>query len=147
MNYPFHETQIISQRFGEPHPRYTQLGLAGHNGMDFAVPAGTEVLAIDSGECLESGFMPNGFGYYVKIRTPGGADWLYAHLTHWKMPRPGEWVGKGAVVGISGNTGMSTGPHLHLGYRPKWWVRGWPYDGYANPEPHLSDPSSEEPPF
>lgn len=133
MGYPFAQRQDISQRFGAKHPRYTAFGLAGHNGLDFAVPVGTEVLAVESGEVWESAFDPDGFGYYVKVRTPEGADWLYAHLTHWQMPRPGRWVGVGDVVGISGNSGMSTGPHLHLGYRPEWWVRGFPFDGYADP--------------
>jgi murein DD-endopeptidase len=131
--YPFRRVHPITQPFGVPHRRYSDLGLAGHNGIDFGVPVGTEVLACESGEVIESAFAPGGFGYYVKIRTEEGADWLYAHLTHWHMPQPGEWVGEGAVIGLSGSSGMSTGPHLHLGWRPQWWRRGPPFDGYANP--------------
>jgi len=130
---PFEAAYVISQPFGAVHPRYTALGLAGHNGVDFAIPDGTPVLAPDDGECVESDYDPTGFGYYVKLRTPGGADWLLAHLHHWHMPRPGEWLALGALLGYSDNTGMSTGPHLHLGYRPEWWRRGWPYNGYVDP--------------
>lgn len=136
---PFAEAQPITQAFGERHQRYYSLGLAGHNGVDYGCPLNTDVLAVEAGEVWESAFDPNGYGYYVKLRTEGGSDWLYAHLQHYHMPAPGEWIGEGARVGISGTSGMSTGPHLHLGYRPYWWVRGGPFDGYADPQPLLDN--------
>lgn len=132
---PFDGTFAVSQAFGVPHPRYSALGLAGHNGVDFAVPDGTAVLAPADGEVWEVESDPEGFGYYVKLRTPNGEDWLMAHLHLWRLPHPGEWLGEGALIGYSNNTGMSTGPHLHLGYRPQWWARGWPFNGYTNPLP------------
>lgn len=135
---PFDGEYAVSQGFGARHPRYTALGLLGHNGVDFALPLGTEVLAPDDGEVIEVEYAPAGFGYYVKLRTPAGADWLLAHLDFLELPRPGRWIAAGAVVGLSGSTGMSTGPHLHLGYRPEWWVRGWPYDGYVDPLPFIT---------
>jgi murein DD-endopeptidase MepM/ murein hydrolase activator NlpD len=128
----------ISQPFGRPDPRYSALGLLGHNGVDYAVPDDTRIVCVEDGEVWESAYDPDGYGFYVKVRTPGGSDWLYAHLHPWDLPHPGTWLPAGAPVGWSNNTGMSTGPHLHLGYRPQWWVRGWPYDGYADPLPRLA---------
>lgn len=130
---PFDAPPVITQKFGEPHPRYSALGLAGHNGIDFALPTDTPLVAPDSGEVWEVGADSNGYGYYIKIRTPRGEDWLLAHCQLWGFPRPGTWVAAGAPVAFSNNSGMSTGPHLHLGYRSRWWVRGWPFNGYENP--------------
>lgn len=130
---PFDGDYPITQAFGVPHPRYTALGLAGHNGVDFGVPDGTPVLAPSSGEAIEVSYDPAGFGYYVKLRTPDGEDWLLAHLHPWMLPRPGTWCPEGSLVGYSNNSGLSTGPHLHLGYRAEWWRRGWPYNGYVEP--------------
>lgn len=134
---PFDGEYAVTQDFGTLHPRYTALGLAGHNGVDFGLPDGTPVLAPADGECIEVGYDPEGYGYYVKLRTPNGEDWLMAHQHMWQLPRPGQWCPEGSPVGFSDNTGMSTGPHLHVGYRPAWWVRGWPYNGYVDPLPVL----------
>jgi murein DD-endopeptidase MepM/ murein hydrolase activator NlpD len=132
---PFDGEIAITQHFGERHPRYTDLGLLGHNGVDFACPDDTPIFACADGECIESWSDPDGYGFYVKLRTPEGADWLYAHLHPWMLPRPGTWCPEGSLLGYSDNSGMSTGPHLHLGYRPQWWRRGGAYDGYADPLP------------
>lgn len=134
---PFDGEQPLTQSFGVVHPRYTALGLKGHNGLDFGLPDGTPVLAPADGEAVEVDFDPSGFGYYVKLRTPAGEDWLLAHLHMWSLPRPGTWCPEGSLVGHSDNTGLSTGPHLHVGYRPEWWRRGWPYNGYADPSSAL----------
>lgn len=130
---PFDGEQPLTQSFGVVHQRYTHLGLRGHNGVDFGLPLHTRLLAPADGEAVEVGYDPGGFGYYVKLRTPSGEDWLLAHLEHYHLPEPGEWLAEGAHLGFSGSSGMSTGPHLHFGYRPQWWVRGWPYDGYVDP--------------
>ena len=134
---PFEGERAISQYFATRHPRYTALGLLGHNGIDFELPLATEVLAPADGEAVEVAYDPSGYGYYVKLRTPEGEDWLLAHLLFWHLPMPGEWLAEGARVGFSGNSGMSTGPHLHLGYRPDWRNRGGGYSGYVDPLPFL----------
>lgn len=132
MRKPFDGSFNMSQDFGVPHQRYTAMGLAGHNGVDFALPPETPIYASFSGECWEAGPSPT-WGNHVKIRDELGGDWIYAHMEPWELPRPGTWVSEGMIVGYSNNTGLSTGPHLHFGYRPRWWVRGWPYDGYERP--------------
>lgn len=130
---PFDGSYSVSQTFGNPDARYSALGLAGHNGVDYAVPDGTRILAPADGEVWEAESDPRGYGYYVKIRTPFAEDWLLAHLHLWELPAPGTWVGEGQPLGVSNNSGLSTGPHLHVGYRREWWLRGWPYNGFVSP--------------
>lgn len=141
--YPFDGTYPISRAFAVEHPFYTALGLAGHNGVDFALPDQLPLLAPVGGECVEAGRDDRGFGHYIKLRTPEGSDWLLAHMWWWEIPRPGRWVPEGSLVGYANNTGMSTGVHLHLGYRPHFWVRGWPYNGYDDPLPLLTGGSAD----
>lgn len=84
-----------------------------HNGLDIAVPAGTAVRAAASGEVVHSGWM-NGFGYTVIIDHGRGVETLYAHNSRVTVAK-GSMVNKGQQVAVSGNTGLSTGPHLHFG--------------------------------
>jgi murein DD-endopeptidase MepM/ murein hydrolase activator NlpD len=84
-----------------------------HNGLDIAVPSGTPVKAAAAGEVVHSGWM-NGFGYTVIIDHGRGIETLYAHNSKVSVAK-GSMVNKGQVVALSGNTGLSTGPHLHFG--------------------------------
>jgi len=102
----------ISSSFGwRTHPiKKTRLF---HNGLDIAVPTGTAVRAAASGEVVHSGWM-NGFGYTVIIDHGRGVETLYAHNSRVSVAK-GSMVNKGQQVAVSGNTGLSTGPHLHFG--------------------------------
>ena len=102
----------VSSNFGwRTHPvKNTRLF---HNGVDIAVPSGTKVKAAASGEVVHSGWM-NGFGYTVIIDHGRGVETLYAHNSRITVSR-GTMVNKGQQVALSGNTGLSTGPHLHFG--------------------------------
>lgn len=83
-----------------------------HNGTDFGVPIGTPVVAPEDGVVFQAG--PAGdAGIMVSINS-GNAQHKLMHLSQIKV-KPGEKVKKGQVVGLSGNTGLSTGPHLHWG--------------------------------
>lgn len=84
-----------------------------HNGIDIAVPKGTAVKAAASGEVVHSGWM-NGFGYTVIIDHGRGVETLYAHNSRTTVSK-GSMVNKGQKIALSGNTGLSTGPHLHFG--------------------------------
>jgi len=84
-----------------------------HNGLDIAVPSGTRVKAAAGGKVVHSGWM-NGFGYTVIIDHGRGIETLYAHNSKVSVAK-GSMVNKGQVVALSGNTGLSTGPHLHFG--------------------------------
>lgn len=86
-------------------------GPDGHTGVDFSVPEGTTLYAPVDGEVVEAGWN-NSYGNYVKIRTPWGYL-LLAHLSGLNV-EAGMTIRAGTVVGRSGNTGDSTGPHLHV---------------------------------
>ena len=105
----------ITTPFGERGP-YWKLGY--HPGMDFAVPTGTPVKAVADGvviEAYEDGYN-KGYGGYVKIDHGNGRHSLYAHLSRVDVEE-GQQVSAGDKIALSGNTGVSTGPHLHLEIR------------------------------
>lgn len=90
-----------------------------HGGMDFGVPTGTSVQSANAGTVVASEDLrgnQNGgyrsYGRYVVV-DHGGVSTLYAHLSN-RNVRVGQRVGSGSVIGLSGNTGNSTGPHLHF---------------------------------
>ncbi len=83
-----------------------------HNGIDIGVPLGTRVGAAMEGKVDETGYSPI-MGKYVIVRHSGGYKTLYAHMSAIAV-QEGEYVSVGGKLGLSGNTGYSTGPHLHL---------------------------------
>ena len=93
-----------------------------HWGVDFGVPVGTNVLAA-AGGVIEKSYTSNSYGNVVVVRHVDGAATLYAHLSQ-KLVSGGQSVGQGALIGLSGNTGKSTGPHLHFEYVPNGEIIG-----------------------
>jgi len=87
-----------------------------HPGQDFAVSVGTPVKAMSSGTVILAGWS-GGYGNKVEIRYWDGTVSWYAHISGLKV-RTGQAVSSGQVVALSGNTGHSTGPHLHLEIHP-----------------------------
>ncbi len=83
-----------------------------HNGQDFEVPYGTEVYATGDGSVIESGYNSGGFGNCIVIDHGYGFQTVYGHLSDIKVVH-GQNVKRGDLIGISGSTGQSTGPHLH----------------------------------
>jgi murein DD-endopeptidase MepM/ murein hydrolase activator NlpD len=83
-----------------------------HNGQDFDVPYGTEVYATGDGTVIESGWNSGGFGNCIVIDHGYGLQTVYGHLSDIKVVR-GQNVKRGDFIGISGSSGMSSGPHLH----------------------------------
>lgn len=130
--------RTVSQRFGDNPDDYARFGMAGHTGLDFAVPVGTVVVAVDTGVVQEAGELPD-YGLYIKVRHSWGES-VYAHLSQLQV-RHGEPVGKGEPIALSGNSGNSTGPHLHFALRTNPYRRGAPYDGYRDPSPFLQSVS------
>lgn len=85
-----------------------------HNGVDWGVPIGTPVTASLAGRVVRAG--DNGryqYGKYILIEHPNNLVTLYAHLSRHAV-RAGDTVQAGELIGYSGKTGYSTGPHLHL---------------------------------
>ena len=87
-----------------------------HEGDDFAAPVGTDLVAMSTGEVVFAGG-ESGFGNIVKIRYWDGTESWYGHMSAIGVS-VGDTVAPGDVVGQSGNTGHSTGPHLHLEIHP-----------------------------
>lgn len=112
----------ISSPFGwreKPSPKF-------HNGIDFAVPVGTDILSMCSGHIIRAGWENDsdksaGFGLRIMQQTVIDDQiyfvW-YGHLSKIFLS-PGEVIKAGQLIGLSGNTGRSTGPHLHVQVRKK----------------------------
>ena len=83
-----------------------------HEGMDFTAVTGTEIYATGDAVVTFADYKANGFGIHVKLDHGYGYETRYAHLSKVKVD-PGEVVDRSDVVGLLGNTGRSTGPHLH----------------------------------
>ncbi|TVL92618.1 hypothetical protein CD790_11585 [Streptomyces sp. SAJ15] len=86
-----------------------------HTGQDFAVPVGTPVRTVGAGEVV-SMRCGGAFGMSLLVRHPDGYYTLYAHLAA-VLAVPGEPVRTGQWIALSGDTGNSTGPHLHFEVR------------------------------
>ncbi len=85
--------------------------VAPHRGVDFAMPQGTPVLAVGDGEVVMAK-RSGAAGYYVAIRHGRTYTTRYMHLRK-LLVKPGQKVKRGDRIALSGNTGRSTGPHLH----------------------------------
>ena len=91
-----------------------------HSGIDIVAPYGTPIRAAGSGEVLYVGWnYADGYdpAWIVIIAHADNIQTWYGHLQAAYTVQPGQWVGRGQVIGYEGNTGHSTGPHLH------WMVR------------------------
>jgi murein DD-endopeptidase MepM/ murein hydrolase activator NlpD len=90
---------------------------SGHNGMDFRAAVGEPVYASADGTVMGQGDTDQykgcySYGQWVMLAHDNGLSTLYAHLSLRKVA-VGQYVRKGEIIGYSGNTGYSTGPHLH----------------------------------
>lgn len=96
--------------------RITQGYWYGHRAMDIGAPTGSALLAADGGFVSFAGWTDVGYGYLVVIDHANGFATYYAHLSNIYVFE-GQAVERGQVIGASGNTGWSTGPHLHFEVR------------------------------
>ncbi len=130
----------------------------GHTGVDFGASSGTKVMAALDGVVKGTGNTDSvppkcySYGKWVLIEHPNGLSTLYAHLSLIKVV-PGQKVSTGQIIGYSGNTGYSTGPHLHFGVYASSGVQIQqftnsinckdkfvpiaPYEAYLNPMSYL----------
>ena len=108
--YPL-DTQIITSYFG-----YRRDPLKGdrhfHNGVDFSARIGEAVMASMDGVVSLAIYNP-GYGYHIKINHSNGYKTLYSHLDSFSVQQ-GDEVKRGQKIGESGNTGNTSGPHLHF---------------------------------
>lgn len=97
---------IISSRYGGRWGRF-------HHGIDLATPRGTPVYAAEAGTVTVSTTNGRGYGHYIKINHGSGVSTVYAHCST-LLVEVGQKVEKGQLIAKSGNTGISTGPHVHF---------------------------------
>ena len=107
------EGMRLASGFGwRRHPLLNQM--RRHAGIDWAGPVGTPIMAAGSGVIEEAGFKGE-FGNYVRIRHANGYKTAYGHMSRYAQGIiSGTRVTQGQVIGFVGNTGFSTGPHLHF---------------------------------
>lgn len=119
---PLSRNYRISSPFN-PRRKHPVTGRVGpHNGTDFATPTGTRVLSTGDGVVARVGNHPFA-GRYVDIQHGGQYKTRYLHLKR-VLVRRGESISRGQVIALSGNSGRSTGPHLHF----ELHVNGRPVD-------------------
>jgi murein DD-endopeptidase MepM/ murein hydrolase activator NlpD len=88
-----------------------------HKGVDFGVPVGTPVMAAGGGSIAVMGW-ESGYGRFVLVNHGNGYSTAYGHLSRFSPGlHVGSRVGQAQVIAFSGNTGMTTGPHLHYEIR------------------------------
>lgn len=143
LNYPV--SGPITQLFGENPQFYKRWGYAGHNGIDWGIPVGTPIKAAADGTVDKVDFENGGYGNFVRMSHMDGNtkyNTYYAHL-HSTAVKAGQKISAGTVVGFSGNTGASTGPHLHFGVK----IDGQnpDYRGYLDPMPYLTGTAPSSP--
>lgn len=101
----------LSSQFGRRN-RPTKGASSYHKGVDWAIPVGTAVMASSGGVVTRAGW-GRGYGYVVYIRHADGRETRYGHLSK-ILVSAGQSVSQGQKIALSGNTGVSTGPHLHF---------------------------------
>lgn len=109
-------------------------GYAGHKGADFAMPVGTPVYAAADGVVTRAYTKDSwgySWGYHIKINHRKNCDTLYAHLSR-VLVQEGQQVRQGDLIGYSGNTGNTTGPHLHFEL--------YLYNNRVDPAPYIDTP-------
>ncbi|THA01423.1 murein DD-endopeptidase MepM [Rodentibacter pneumotropicus] len=110
--YPLQRQARVSSGFN-PNRRHPVTGrIRPHKGVDFSVPQGTPVIAPADALVEKVAYQAGGAGRYVVLRHGREYQTIYMHLSR-PLVRAGQTVKKGERIALSGNTGISTGPHLH----------------------------------
>ena len=114
MRRPFNGTYPVTNDFGTPNPAYAAIYGRRHPGTDYGMPIGTPLCSPVNGVVTAARLDRSGFGrgYFVEILSDG----KYYGLCHMNSVAvsEGQQVTEGTPIGPSGNTGLSTGPHLHM---------------------------------
>ena len=102
------KNRFVTSRFGY-RPRFKR----EHKGVDLRAAVGDTVFAAFDGKVRIARYNHNGYGNYVVIRHNNGMETIYGHLSIYFVS-PNDNVKSGQAIGLAGNTGRSTGPHLHF---------------------------------
>jgi murein DD-endopeptidase MepM/ murein hydrolase activator NlpD len=136
---------FVTQKFGLNPDVYSQFGMDGHNGVDFRAKLTTPVFSPIDGK-VKTKKSEHGYGWHLKIRG-GEREIVLGHLSGF-LVKDGQYVRMGDKIGITGNTGFSTAPHLHFGLRRlkkgkgdifKWDVKAYNngFYGYEDVEMYM----------
>jgi murein DD-endopeptidase MepM/ murein hydrolase activator NlpD len=106
-----------------------------HFGQDFTAPYGTEVYVTGSGTVIEAGWNSSGFGNHVRVDHGYGYQTIYGHLSSIRVVK-GMNVKRGDLIGLTGSSGTSSGPHLHYQIDQ--------YGQHKNPLYYFNDDLTEE---
>ncbi|MFN8370824.1 MAG: M23 family metallopeptidase [Bacteriovoracaceae bacterium] len=117
--WPVPSSQRVSSGFGQRHRKH-------HDGIDIPASVGSHILAAYDGKVIYSGKAIRGFGNLTIISHKNGFYTIYAHARR-NYTKKGQFVYQGQVIAQVGNTGRSTGPHLHFEVRK--------FDTAVNPVP------------
>jgi len=149
VHLPFAGAFPLTQGFGENPQVYRPFSLPGHEGLDWGVPTGTPILAVDAGAITKAYTVPgsdpktNPYGLHLKLAHSWG-ETVYAHLSRVDV-KLNDVVKSGQQLGLSGSTGNTTGPHLHFGLRLKGYDPKDGWFGYTNPDRYLAWPQGADP--
>lgn len=113
LRFPTAKAYRVSSNFNPRRLNPVTGRVTPHRGVDFAVPIGTPVLATGDGEVVVANSRVGAAGKYVAIRHGHQYMTRYMHLSR-VLVKPGQKVKRGDRIALSGNTGRSTGPHLHF---------------------------------
>ncbi len=112
-----------------------------HNGVDYGAPVGTPVRAVADGVIRTAGWQ-NGYGNLISIDHGSDRSTVYAHLSRIGV-HPGQRVEQGQLIGLTGDTGWATGPHLHFEFRVHDRFQD-PLKVVRNVDPASVDPASRQ---
>lgn len=107
--FPLHIEYIVTSKYGNRGEEF-------HTGVDMAVPEGTEIYAPYDGTVIKLQSKTTGYGNLIVIEHEEGILTYYAHLSSFEVELE-DTVTKGELIGYTGSTGRSTGPHLHYEVR------------------------------
>jgi hypothetical protein len=161
LSYPV-KPYVVNQHFGNKDPKYTGLGLVGHNGVDLRTWHGQPVYAAHDGIAVHEVDDKGGWGVVVRDEREGFKTIYWHFCNSVKEPQfksPLEGLGdvvvkRGDLIGHADNTGLSTGDHLHFG--KKLIAQGEPggawynvdqhngYMGAIDPEPYFDGTYAED---
>ncbi|MFW5775187.1 MAG: M23 family metallopeptidase [Chitinivibrionales bacterium] len=113
LRYPLDRLHISSSYGMRIHPVSGRRKM--HWGVDYRAPTGTPIYSVAPGVVIKSAYNSSN-GHYIAIRHPDRYISYYLHL-HRRLATRGQTVRSGQIIGRVGNTGISTGPHLHFGFK------------------------------
>lgn len=119
MGLPYEGKIRITKLYGAPPPKGFSYAAGKHSGIDLVGVNSKQVRAVAAGTVIRSGYDPSGWGNYIAIAQSDGYTCIYAHLNT-RGVKVNEKVKAGQVIGREGNTGNTTGSHLHLELRKNY---------------------------